>query len=230
MKPKIPCVLKSNLVLIVDFEKPILNSSFKFENLTNYSIKSSSNSLLREIIELYFGSSEEELTIEINWYGKPFLTDRENAWFNLSHSGSVMALVLSCTGEVGVDIECRTVHKDYAKIAHRFFHCEEVSALNQQPPQCAQRHSHMLWCLKEAYIKAIGKGLAQPLNSFRFNIGRHHVDLYEPQQNYISQRWQCQYLELKQDCGLAVCVPRGTPIDFYCLNTNKKIIPNNIYY
>lgn len=121
MKPRVPCVLKSNLVLIIDFKKPILNSSIKFNTLTNDSMKSSSKLLLREIIELYFGGSEEELTIERNWYGKPFLTDRENAWFNLSHSGSVMALVLSRTGEVGVDIEFRTIHKDYAKIAHRFF-------------------------------------------------------------------------------------------------------------
>lgn len=229
MKPRVPCVLKSNLVLIIDFKKPILNSSIKFNTMTNDSMKSSSKLLLREIMELYFGGSEEELTIERNWYGKPFLTDRENAWFNLSHSGSVMALVLSRTGEVGVDIEFRTIQKDYAKIAHRFFHCEEVSALNLLPPQRAQRQSHMLWCLKEAYIKAIGKGLTQPLNSFRFNIGRHHVDLYEPQQNSISQCWQCQYHELSQDYGLAVCVPRGKPIDFFCLNTNKQFIPKNNY-
>ncbi|HHQ6539132.1 TPA: 4'-phosphopantetheinyl transferase family protein [Serratia fonticola] len=230
MKPKIPCNLNHNIAFLFDFKKPTLNKYIKFEPLENNSTNIASNLLLSKILELYFGKPGEELTIKKNAYGKPYLTNRENVWFNLSHSGSAMALLLSCVGEVGVDIEYRTGQKDYAKIARRFFHAEEKSALSQLDPQSAQRRSHMLWCLKEAYIKAIGKGLAQPLNSFRFELARHHVDLYEPGQSHISQRWRCQYHELDNNYGISVCISKGTPIDYFCLNTNKKITPNTIHY
>ncbi|OTA14544.1 4'-phosphopantetheinyl transferase [Xenorhabdus vietnamensis] len=230
MKSRVTYNLNSNTVFLMDFKKPIFNKNIKFDPEKDNSINISSNLLLSQIIELYCGESRGVLAIEKNAYGKPYLTNRENIWFNLSHSGSAMALLLSCAGDVGVDIECRTAQKDYAKIAHRFFHAEEKSSLSQLAPHSAQRRSHMLWCLKEAYIKAIGKGLAQPLNSFRFEISRHHVDLYEPEQLHISQRWRCQYHELDNHYGLSVCIPQGTSIDYFCLNNNEKITPNTIYY
>ncbi|HHQ4528790.1 TPA: 4'-phosphopantetheinyl transferase family protein [Aeromonas hydrophila] len=156
------------------------------------------------------------------------MTNKENAWFNLSHSDSAVALVLSRIGDVGIDIERSTYEKNYLNIAKRFFHDEEKEALDQLDPHTAQRQSHMLWCLKEAYIKAIGKGLTQPLNSFKFELKHHHIHLYEPEEPNISERWTCHYHELEKNYGLSVCIPYDTPVEYFCLNSNKKIQPGAI--
>ena len=45
-----------------------------------------------------------------------------------------------------------------------------VEMLQQAPPSERTRCFFRLWTLKEAYIKAIGKGLSAPLSSFAFTF------------------------------------------------------------
>ncbi|MGX9522709.1 4'-phosphopantetheinyl transferase family protein [Vibrio mediterranei] len=131
MKPRDIFVSNSNTVLILDLKKPIQNRTFSMSHNRDYDTNATANIILKEILRLYFGVENKDLTIERNKFGKPFLPDQTNAWFNLSHSGTSMAVALSRIGEVGVDIEYHAKNKDYAKIARRFFHDEEVTDLNR---------------------------------------------------------------------------------------------------
>ena len=65
-------------------------------------------------------------------------------------------------------------------IAARFFSAPEVAWLHE----CAEGERQVrfveLWTLKEAYVKAIGTGLSQPLNSFGFTIDSNRQIHFEP--------------------------------------------------
>lgn len=92
--------------------------------------------------------------------GKPFFPDSD-IYFSLSHSG-VYAVCAVSDCEVGVDIEAPRA--DSLKLAKRFFTQSECDAISScvDPDKEFCRY----WVRKEAYIKAIGKGLACQLNSF----------------------------------------------------------------
>ena len=101
--------------------------------------------------------------IALTEYGKPYLPQLPDFHFSLSHSGN-MALCAVSPVPVGCDIELP--HKFDPAIARRFFHKAECAWLFSQP-EAEQRDAFFrLWTCKESFIKALGLGLFQPLDSF----------------------------------------------------------------
>ena len=91
--------------------------------------------------------------------GKPYLRDYPGVQFNLSHSGRYGVCALSAF-PVGVDVELiRPLRRE---VARRFFTPAEAAWLDARP----EAEFFRLWTRKESYIKAIGKGLTQRLDSF----------------------------------------------------------------
>lgn len=98
-----------------------------------------------------------------NPWGKPLLADRDGPHFSLSHSG-VWAVCAVGSTPLGVDVErprCTMA------VARRQFHPQEVAALESLEPQARKDALCRLWTGKEAYVKALGRGLTLPLRSFR---------------------------------------------------------------
>jgi 4'-phosphopantetheinyl transferase len=93
--------------------------------------------------------------------GKPVLREPVAGWhFNLSHSRGWAALALSDAGEVGVDVEFRGRRNDLAGIAQRFYQPAEAQALAALPEGLRRRRFFELWTVKEAAVKALGRGIA----------------------------------------------------------------------
>ena len=90
-----------------------------------------------------------------NEWGKPYLADRDDIHFSLSHSGTWAVCALS-DAPVGVDIE-RPRNMD--KIARLF------------PNAKTQDDFLRLWTAKEAYLKLLGCGLTVPLDSISVQLG-----------------------------------------------------------
>lgn len=107
--------------------------------------------------------------------GKPYLADRENLFFNLSHAEERVMCVLS-DEEVGCDVEY--VRAGKIAVAERFFSPSEYAAILCEPTPSAQNAMFFrLWTLKESYIKATGMGMALPLGSFSVEIENGTVSL-----------------------------------------------------
>jgi 4'-phosphopantetheinyl transferase len=82
----------------------------------------------------------------------------------LSHSGDWVICGFAAE-EIGVDIEAH--HSVHAGLAERFFSPAEQTWLSQAPgADAARKRFFDIWSLKESYIKAFGRGLACPLESF----------------------------------------------------------------
>ena len=130
--------------------------------------------------------------------GKPYLPDRPNVHFSLSHSGSWVLCALS-EAEIGCDAEGPR-HCDLA-LARRFFHPDETAWLLSLPPREQDAAFRRLWTLKESYVKAVGLGLSLPLDAFRILPGGEGFALTAP---LDARPWTLKSLA-SEDCFCAVC-------------------------
>jgi len=76
---------------------------------------------------------------------------------------------------LGVDIE--EIKQIDMKIAERFFSPQEYRDLMEQQVSQQLEYFFKLWSLKESYIKAEGKGLSIPLDSFSFSFDNEEISL-----------------------------------------------------
>jgi len=127
---------------------------------------------LRTLLAAYQGTRPELVRFTYGPRGKPFLDASQNQdgagtlFFNLSNS-SERALVGFARGlEIGVDLEYMKPMPDLEQIAERFFSVPERDVLRQLPAAQKPEGFFNCWTRKEAYLKAVGEGLALPLDSF----------------------------------------------------------------
>jgi 4'-phosphopantetheinyl transferase len=137
---------------------------FRFERLQRHFI--ASRGFLRYVLARYLAEQPEDLRFTFNSYGKPSLAGERSLQFNMSHSHEVALVAVTRDAAVGVDVE--HIRSDFAseEIATRFFSHLEVETLKLLPKEEQVAAFFRCWARKEAYIKAIGKGLSQPLDGF----------------------------------------------------------------
>ena len=96
-------------------------------------------------------------------FGKPHL--RGGPCFSLSHSGCYSLCAVS-DGEIGADIQEQRQFNE--RLAKRFFSEAELAHILAADDR--DYAFSRIWALKESYIKALGKGLRMPLNSFSIHF------------------------------------------------------------
>ena len=99
-------------------------------------------------------------------YGKAYISNFENIYFNLSHSGKMVLCAIS-DREVGVDIEYIDHEIDLSIAQHYFYNKEYESIMNSQNPA---DEFFKYWVLKESYMKYTGLGMNLKLDSFEIKI------------------------------------------------------------
>ena len=122
---------------------------------------------LRALIAAYAGTRPELVRFRYGDRGKPYVADPAgDLELNLSNSDE-MALVGFVRGsEIGMDIEFLKPMPDCEQIAERFFSASERDVLRALPADRKEEAFFNCWTRKEAYLKAVGTGLAAPLDSF----------------------------------------------------------------
>jgi len=114
---------------------------------------------LRRILARYV---EGPLCFATGSHGKPALSPPQ-VRFNLAHSDELALLAVSPDREVGIDVE---PVRELAADAARYFSPAEQKALGSLPERERPLAFFLAWTRKEAYIKARGRGLSLPLDSF----------------------------------------------------------------
>lgn len=146
-----------------------------------------SDILIRNVITSKFGIRNDKIIFNKNKWGKPFLENFNQFHFNISHSGDWVVCAIG-NFEVGIDVEkIQYIDLDIPK---RFFAKEEYDFLLNQDEYNRVGYFYDLWTLKESYVKAVGKGLYIPLNSFSVNIKKNEIKL--------STTSECNYFYFKQ--------------------------------
>lgn len=126
---------------------------------------------LRTLLGRVLGPAPEKIGLQYGPEGKPALapahgSGAEALQFNVAHSHEVALLALARGAELGVDVEYMRELNDAQRIARRFFSAQEVAALLATPAEQQKAAFFRIWTRKEAFIKATGKGLSQPLDAF----------------------------------------------------------------
>jgi 4'-phosphopantetheinyl transferase len=124
---------------------------------------------LRQVLGGYLGVRPEGLTFAYADRGKPSLNGAALG-FNVSHAAGLAVFAISEAGGVGIDVECTARTVDFEALGSRFFSAEEASELLMLPETSRREAFFNCWTRKEAYIKAIGDGLACPLDSFAVTL------------------------------------------------------------
>ena len=131
------------------------------------------HALGRVLLSSWGGGTPQDWHFAIGDHGKPEVVVPAGAprlRLNLSHTRGLAAAALTVDHDIGLDVEWLDGRTDGLEVARHFFAADECAQLEQAPPGLATETFLAFWTLKEAYVKAIGKGLAQPLDGFAFTL------------------------------------------------------------
>jgi 4'-phosphopantetheinyl transferase len=120
--------------------------------------------LLRHALERVTGRAAASFGIRELPSGKPECV--AGPAISLSHSGEFAICAVAELGAVGIDVETRRPRTELSVIAERYFTAAEARWIAADP----DARFRMLWVLKEAYLKALGSGLAGGLAALECRI------------------------------------------------------------
>lgn len=124
------------------------------------------HALLRVALSRYAEVPPREWRFKTGVHGRPEIASPEsNLRFSLSHTSGLAACAINVDREIGFDVEDAT-RKVELSVAERYFSPREVRDLQSLPPDAQASRFLEYWTLKEAYLKAIGLGLAARLDGF----------------------------------------------------------------
>jgi 4'-phosphopantetheinyl transferase len=126
---------------------------------------------LRSILAHYLDCQPAQVRFVYAAHGKPMLAGATDLRFNLTHSHGLALLAVTRGREIGVDVEHIRDDIDREPLAERFFSPVEVAALRSLAVELRREAFYRCWTRKEAFIKAVGKGLALPLDRFDVTLG-----------------------------------------------------------
>lgn len=114
---------------------------------------------LRFLLARYLSLPVKSFAVKTEENGKPYVENRYNLAFNLSHSGNIAVIALA-DRPVGIDVEQLTRKVDSDAVLQRFFSPLEQSS-HAQYSQLDPAHTFFRgWTRKEAVLKATGEGIA----------------------------------------------------------------------
>ena len=132
---------------------------------------------LRVNLAEHAGCDADDLSFGRLDHGKPFAIiggRRAGIGFNVSHSGGHGLIAIGGHDDLGVDVEERSPHRDFAGLAGRVYGPRERRRLARVSGTARLHLFYRLWTMKEALLKAIGTGLS--LGPSRFEIPETMLD------------------------------------------------------
>jgi 4'-phosphopantetheinyl transferase len=180
--------------------------------------------LLRTLVGSYLGLVPAQLQFTYGDRGKPTLATLpsppqnsppqskggqggvQTLRFNLSHSSNLVLYAFTLNREIGIDIEQIRPMPELEQLSQRFFSPQENAALLALPPEQRNGAFFNCWTRKEAYIKAMGDGLALSLDRFEVSLapGEPARLVSIDGDTQLARRWSLQ--ELNPGAGYAAAI------------------------
>jgi 4'-phosphopantetheinyl transferase len=162
------------------------------------------------IIRKNIRQTNNEIEIVQDTYSKPYLKGDVSFNFNISHSKDWVVCAIS-SSIVGIDIEFMDKNLD-VNIFNNHLSEDEFYSLKEKGFKSEEFYK--LWTLKESYVKAVGKGLYIPFQSFSIIEGFNQIKVQSE-----SKEESFYFKNYSSIEGYTISV---------CSKTNSN--PNNITY
>lgn len=168
------------------------------------------DALLRYAVLQRYGPALE-FTVGHNPYGKPYITNIDGFYYNISHSGRWVVIGYGDC-EIGIDVEKINIDARKELIARRYFtEVEQNYIFSAADDQGQTQRFFQVWTAKESYIKYLGTGLATSLNSFSVI----------PSGKTLGVHWQSIFLKGGY-CLTTCCTEQNSEIQML---TSDQLIP-----
>jgi 4'-phosphopantetheinyl transferase len=113
----------------------------------------------------------------------------------VAHTRGLIACLISRAARAAVDVEALRPVADALAIAERHFADHEVATLQACAAESQRWRFLALWTLKEAYLKALGRGLTLPLSAAAFAVSGRRIKVQlDPACADPAVRWEFQLL------------------------------------
>lgn len=201
------------LLSVVDKKKRTRIEKFvKFEDAQRTLI---ADVLTRLMLCTKFDLRADYIEFYYNDYGKPYLKGHNSIHFNASHSKD---WIVCAVGDKPLGVDIQHISPIDSRIAEVFFSVEENKNLEYTPADKKLEYFYDLWTLKESYVKAIGKGLSIPLDSF--SILKHEACIFLKSTIDNNGYYFRQY-DIDRNYKLSVCGSDSTFSDIKVYNCNQ---------
>lgn len=149
---------------------------------------------MRQILGRYANQRPEDVELQFENLGKPFFADQElnqRFQFNFSNSSDLAICAVTLKDPIGVDLERVREMSNMLGLAKRFFANSETERLLSQPSAAQPDAFFRLWTRKEAWLKAIGKGLTFPLRDVEVTFDDENCCVHSINQDEAAaQAWE----------------------------------------
>jgi 4'-phosphopantetheinyl transferase len=126
--------------------------------------------LVRTVLAERLRIEPASVPLRVTSAGRPELDSPQRLDFNVSHTDGLIVLAVTQGTPVGVDVETRDRNVDPIKLSRRFFTPDEHAAILAADDDRRRERFITLWTLKEAFLKARGAGLTEPLHSIGLSL------------------------------------------------------------
>ena len=168
-----------------------------------------SHALLRHALSKYVDVDASRWQFSCNEHGKPELLSQPAEQvinFNLTHTDGLCACIIARDKPCGVDVENISRKNRFEAVAKRMFAEEEQQHLDISN---IEQQFFYYWTLREAYVKALGTGLAGSSKEFYFDTDMqkmtasiHHRNVQQPD----DKDWYFRMYQPTQEHILSVAI------------------------
>lgn len=171
-----------------------------------------SHALTRGTLTRLTGRPPSSWTFETGSHGKPEVVccpGTPRIRINSAHTHGLAAVALILDHDIGCDAEFMSSDAP-PRIADRFFAPAELTGLYAMHGSAARERFYALWTLKEAYLKAVGRGLGLGLDAAVFHFDPLTVT-FSAQVDDRPEAWHFDLYSLSPEHVVALAVRHPAP-------------------
>ena len=165
-----------------------------------------SRAFLRHVLSDELSVDPRNINVERSIYGKPYIPGGPS--FNLSHSGSHLAIAICEKEPIGFDIEQLDTKLDFSRLTESCFSTHELRQLNSMTHSNRRSAFFIGWTRKEAILKGLGTGFCIAPSDFDVSLDKsERLPLLKSRtEQLITKKWQLIDIPVFQNAFSAIAV------------------------
>lgn len=190
-----------------------------------------SRAILKLLLASYTGQPVQSIQIKNDFNGKPYMVDKSDILFNISHSGNALLLGFTMGAEIGVDIERTNRTINHSKIIPILFSESEHEAFNHLKDSDKRVRILKSWTSKEAFFKAKGFGLKFPMIQLELSfLAQNVVQIINTDWDSMEkEHWSLKSFKLENQYHCAVAVnERIAQINLHKVKDTDSLLKRSI--